>query len=235
VGRLLFESAAADGRLHAQEWRMMVTIYGNSVSGNCHKLRLLCEQLDREYRWIETDNTRGATHTPEFLAKNPNGKVPIIEMDDGRILAESNAILFYLAEGTSFLPDDAWQRAQTLSWMFFEQYSHEPYIAVARFIRGWTEVDSPRRAELPKCLDRGHAALAVMERHLAAVHWFSGAEYGIADIALFAYTHCAGDGGFDLARYPRVSDWLERVRATPRFVPMPAVSGEVAARFAIPI
>ena len=216
----------------------MITIYGNSVSGNCHKLRLLCEQLGREYRWVETDNTRGQTHTPEFLAKNPNGKVPVIELDDGRILTESNAILCWLAEGTAdsrekFFGGDAWQRAQTLSWMFFEQYSHEPYVAVARFIRGWTEADSPRRAELPKCLERGNAALSVMERHLGANPWFSGAHYGIADIALFAYTHCAADGGFDLSRYPQVSRWLERVRATPRFTPMPPVNADVAARFAL--
>jgi len=216
----------------------MITIYGNSVSGNCHKLRLFCEQLGREYRWIETDNTRGQTHTKEFLAKNPNGKVPVIELEDGRVLTESNAILCWLAESTAdsrerFFGGDAWQRAQTLSWMFFEQYSHEPYVAVARFIRGWTEPDSPRRAELPKCMERGNAALAVMEKHLSSNEWFSGAHYGIADIALFAYTHCAGDGGFDLARYPQVSRWLERVRATPRFVPMPPVNAEVAARFAI--
>jgi glutathione S-transferase len=211
----------------------MITVYGNSVSGNCHKLRLLCEQLGREYRWVETDNTRGQTHTPEFLARNPNGKVPVIELEDGRILTESNAILCWLAEGTEYLGGDAWQRAQTLSWMFFEQYSHEPYVAVARFIRGWTEADSPRRAELPKCLERGNAALAVMEKHLSAHEWFSGTHYGVADIALFAYTHCAADGGFDLSRYPQVSRWLDRVRATPRFVPMPQVKPEVAARFAI--
>jgi len=213
----------------------MITIHGNSVSGNCHKLRLLCEQLGREYRWIETDNTRGQTHTPEFLAKNPNGKVPVIELEDGRILTESNAILCWLAEGTEYFAGDAWQRAHTLSWMFFEQYSHEPYIAVARFIRGWMPDDSPRRAELPKCIERGNAALAVMEKHLASSEWFSGAHYGIADIALFAYTHCAADGGFDLARFRQVSRWLDRVRATPGFVPMPPVNAEVAARFAIGI
>lgn len=210
----------------------MITIYGNSVSGNCHKLRLACEQLGRQYRWIETDNTRGATHTPEFLAKSPNGKVPIIELEDGRILAESNAILYWLTQGTALLPEDAWQRAQALAWMFFEQYSHEPYIAVARFIRGWTQADSPRRAELPKCLERGYHALGVMEKYLAENDWFSGETYGIADIALFAYTDRAADGGFDLSRYPDVSGWLERVRATPCFVSMPAVSPEVAARFA---
>ncbi|MEO7149604.1 MAG: glutathione S-transferase family protein [Rhodanobacteraceae bacterium] len=213
----------------------MIVIYGNSVSGNCYKLRLACEQLGREYRWVETDNTRGATHTSEFLAKSPNGKVPIIELEDGRILAESNAILYWLAQRTPLLPDDSWQRAQALAWMFFEQYSHEPYIAVARFIRGWTQADSPRRAELPKCLERGYHALDVMEKHLAEHAWFTGEGYGIADIALFAYTDRAADGGFDLSRCPRVSHWLARVRATPRFAPMPHVNAEVAARFAIPV
>lgn len=205
----------------------MITIHGFSPSGNCHKVRLLLEQLGREYQWIEVDSSKGETRTPEFLAKNPNGRVPIIELDDGRVMAESNAILFWLAEGTAasrwnFLPDDRWQKAQALSWMFFEQYSHEPWIAVARFIRGWTAPDSPRRAELPKCHERGYQALAVMERHLSAHAWFTGSDYGIADIALFAYTDVAADGGFDLAPYPAIRDWLARVRKTPDFVPMPA-------------
>jgi len=210
----------------------MITVHGFCASGNCHKLRLLLDQLGRDYRWVEVDSSRGETRTPEFLAKNPNGRVPIIELDDGRVMAESNAILFWLAEGTSFLPDDSWQRAQALSWMFFEQYSHEPYIAVARFIRGWTPLDSPRRANLLELQQRGHQALAVMERHLSAAAWFSGPDYGIADIALFAYTDVAADGGFDLAAYPAVRDWLARVRATPDFIAMPAASADVAERLA---
>lgn len=211
----------------------MITVYGYSVSGNCHKLRMLLEHLGREYRWIEIDSSKGATRTPEYLAKNANGRVPIIELEDGRVLAESNAILCYLAEGTSYLPSDAWQKAQALGWMFFEQYSHEPYIAVARFIRGWTPVDSPRRAaELPRCLERGHQALAVMEKHLAGNAWFTGPEYGIADIALFAYTDVAHHGGFDLAPYPALRDWLARVRATPGFVAMPEPAAENAALLA---
>ena len=211
----------------------MITVYGMSMSGNCYKLRLLLEQLGRDYRWIEVDSARGETRTPEFLARNPNGRVPLIELEDGRVLVESNAILCWLAEGTGFVPADAWQRAQALSWMFFEQYSHEPYIAVARFIRGWTPADSPRRAELPRLRERGHQALAVMERHLQSADWFGGAAYGIADIALFAYTHCAGDGGFDLSAYPRIGAWLERVRATPGFVPMPPLDDEATARLAL--
>lgn len=209
------------------------TVYGYSPSGNCHKLRLLLEQLGQAYRWVEVDITRGMTRTPEYLAKNANGRVPMLETADGGILVESNAILWYLAEGSAFLPEDRWDRAQALRWMCFEQYSHEPYIAVARFIRGWTPLDSPRRAaELPKCLERGHAALAVMERHLSTQAWFTGQDYGIADIALFAYTDVAQHGGFDLTGYPCVRDWLARVRATPGFVAMPQPGADNAALIA---
>ena len=206
----------------------MTTVHGVSWSGNCHKLRLLLEQLGRPYRWIEVDILAGATRSPDYLARNPNGKVPMLELDDGRILVESNAILCWLCEGTPYLPADPWQRAQAMSWMFFEQYSHEPCIAVARFICGWTPPDSPRRAELPRLRERGHLALAVMERHLAAHPWFTGPDYGIADIALFAYTSVADDGGFDLSGYPALRDWLARVRATPGFVAMPAPSAQAS-------
>ena len=203
-----------------------IKVYGYSPSGNCHKLRMLLTQLGRDFTWLETDSAHGATRTPEYLAKNPNGRVPLIELDDGRTMVESNAILCWLADGTRYFGGDAWQRAQTLAWMFFEQYSHEPFVAVARFICGWTPLDSPRRADLPKLRERGHAALAVMEKHLAADAWFSSTGYGIADIALFAYTFCAGDGGFDLTRYPRIQEWLERVRAQPGFVAMPPYADE---------
>ena len=213
----------------------MITVHGFSASGNCHKVRLLLEQLGCEYRWIEVDSSKGETRTAAFLAKNPNGRVPLIELDDGRIMVESNAILYWLAEGmpaasNSFLPDDTWQKAQALSWMFFEQYSHEPYIAVARFIRGWTPADSPRRAELPQCHARGYQALGVMERHLSAQPWFTGRGYGIADIALFAYTDVAADGGFDLAPYPAIRDWLARVRKTPGFIALPDLEPDVRTR-----
>jgi glutathione S-transferase len=199
----------------------MITVYGFSPSGNCHKVRLLLQHIGCEYRWIETDSARGETRTDEYLAKNANGKVPMIELDDGRILVESNAILCYLAEGSSFLPMDAWQRAQALSWMFFEQYSHEPYIAVARFISGWTPIDSPRRADLPKLRERGHQALAVMERHLSTQAWFTGDRYGIADIALYAYSCVAEHGGIALQPYSAIRDWLARVEATSGFVGLP--------------
>jgi len=198
----------------------MITIYGKRSSGNCYKLQLLLDQLGHDYRWIEVDSARGETRTAEYLAKNPNGKVPLLELDDGRRLAESDAILCYLAEGTSYLPNDAWLRAQTLQWLFFEQYSHEPYIAVARFISLYLPADHPRRAELPQLHQQGAKALAVMEGHLASHDWLAGERYSIADIALYAYTHCAADGGFDLAVYPFVSAWLARVKAQPGHSPL---------------
>ncbi|HET6805243.1 MAG TPA: glutathione S-transferase family protein [Frateuria sp.] len=198
----------------------MITVYGMRASGNCYKLQLLLDQLGRDYRWIEVDSAHGATRTPEFLAKNPNGKVPLLELADGRRLAESDAILCYLAEGTPFWPDDAWLRAQTLQWLFFEQYSHEPCIAVARFIRGWLPAGHSRQADVPALIERGKDVLAVMERHLAGREWFVGERYGVADIALYAYTHCAGEGGFDLAPYPNILAWLARVQAQPGHTPM---------------
>ena len=198
----------------------MVTVYGMKSSGNCYKVQLLLEQLQRPYRWIEIDSANGETRTPEFLARNPNGKVPLLELDDGRHLSESNAILNFLADDTAYLPGDAWLRAQTLQWMFFEQYSHEPYIAVARFICRWLPADHARRADLPRLVERGKQALDVMEKHLSGREFFVGGGYTIADIALFAYTHCAADGGFDLAAYPAICAWLARVQAQPRFVRM---------------
>ena len=198
----------------------MLTVYGMKVSGNCYKVQLLLEQLGLPYRWIEVDSAGGETRTPEYLAKNPNGKVPLLELEPGRYLAESNAILCYLAEGSDYLPADRWQRAQVLQWLFFEQYSHEPYIAVARFINLWLAADHPRRAELPRLIERGQQALAVMEQQLASHLYIASNHYSVADIALFAYTHAAADGGFDLSAYPHIGAWLTRVRAQPRFVSM---------------
>lgn len=196
----------------------MITIHGMNASGNCYKLQLLLSQLDRPYRWNEMDLFNGATRTPEFLAKNPNGKVPLLELEDGRCLPESNAILCYLAEGTPYLPDDRWSRAQALQWLFFEQYSHEPYVAVARFIAKFLPADHPRRAELPRLRERAHQALAVMERELATRDFIVDAGYTIADIALYAYTHDAPAGGIELAGYPHVQAWLRRVESQPRFL-----------------
>jgi glutathione S-transferase len=197
----------------------MLTVYGMKASGNCYKVQLLLELLGHPYRWVEVNSAAGETRTPEFLAKNPNGRVPLIELEDGRRLPESNAILCFLAEASPFLPDDRFARAQALQWLFFEQYSHEPYIAVARFICGWLPDDHPRRAELPRLRERGHQALAVMEQHLAGQHYFVGERCTVADLALYAYTHKAADGGFDLASYPALRAWLARVEAQPGFVP----------------
>jgi glutathione S-transferase len=189
-------------------------------SGNGYKVRLLLAQLGQRYDWTELDIDAGMTHTPEFLKRNPNGRIPTLELDDGTNLAESNAILWYLAEGTPFVPADRRGRAQVLQWMFFEQYSHEPYVATPRYIVKHLSADHPRRAELPDRLARGRAALAVMEVHLATRPFFVAERYSIADIALYAYTHVAPEGGHDLAPYPNVNAWLRRVAAQPGYVPM---------------
>lgn len=200
----------------------MFTVHGMKASGNCYKVQLALEQLGLPYRWVEVDSAGGATRTPTFLAMNPNGKVPVLEVGPGRYLPESNAILSFLADGTPLWPADRWSRAQALQWMFFEQYSHEPYVAVARFIARWLPADHARRAELPRLVERGRQALAVMDRHLASTPFFAGGAYSVADIALFAYTHCAPDGGIALDDYPALRAWLDRVRAQPGFVPMAA-------------
>lgn len=204
----------------------MITFYGMSDSGNCYKLQLLMSNLGREYAWEEIDVLRGENLSPEFLALNDRGKVPVMKLEDGRTMSESNAILNYLAEGSELLPTDPWDRAKTLQWMFFEQYSHEPCIAVARFIRKFLPPDHPRRASLDALVASGNEALAAMERHLARLAWFGGERYTIADIALFAYTHVAEDGGFDLGAYPHVERWIKRVQAQPGFVPMRAPQAE---------
>jgi glutathione S-transferase len=195
-------------------------------------VRLLLEQLGRPYRWVETRSDIGATHTPEFLALNPNAKVPVLVREDGAVLTESNAMLCWLADGTPYVPADAWERAQALRWMFFEQYSHEPYVAVARFICGWTPIDSPRRADLPRLRERAHDALRVMERHLAEHPWFTGAHYGIADIALFAYTDVADHGGVRSMRIPPSTPGANACARTPRFVALPDPDPEAAALIA---
>lgn len=195
----------------------MPTVYGMKASGNCYKVQLLLEMLGQPYRWIEVNSAAGETRTPAFLARNPNGKVPLLELDDGRTLAESNAILCYLADGSPWLPADRWQRAQVLQWLFFEQYSHEPYIAVARFIVGWLPEGDARRDELPRLRERGHLALAVMEQGLRAGEFLAG-EFSVADIALYAYTHEAPMGGIALEDYPAVRAWLSRIEAQPGFV-----------------
>jgi glutathione S-transferase len=169
------------------------------------------------------DIDKGLTRTPEFLKRNPNGRIPTLELDDGTNLFESNAIMWYLAEGSRFVPATQLGRAQVLQWMFFEQYSHEPFVATPRYICRHFPADHPRRAELPARLEKGHAALRVMEGHLATRQFFVNDRYSIADIALYAYTHVAPDGGLELTDYPKVRGWLARVAAQPDYVPLAAV------------
>lgn len=198
----------------------MLRLYDYLPSGNGYKVRLLLAQRQLPFELVELDIVEGETRTPEFLAKNPNGRIPLLEVEPGTYLAESNAILFYLSDGTPFLPDDRWQRAQVLQWMCFEQYSHEPNIATVRFWVHYTELTPERRAAIEQKRPLGYAALDVMERHLATRPFFVADRYTIADIALYAYTHVADEGGFDLGRYPAVRAWLDRVRAEPRHVPI---------------
>ncbi|HUC60954.1 MAG TPA: glutathione S-transferase family protein [Alphaproteobacteria bacterium] len=198
----------------------MLTLYDNLDSGNGYKARLLLAQLALPYRRIELDIDKGETRTPAFLAKNPNGRIPTLELEDGTFLAESNAIMVYLAEGTRFLPADRVERAQALQWLFFEQYSHEPYVATPRYIIKHLGRDHARAAELPWRIERGHQALRVMETHLAGRAYFAGKRYSVADIALYAYTHVAHEGDVDIAPYARVRDWLARVAAEPGHIPI---------------
>jgi glutathione S-transferase len=188
-------------------------------SGNGYKVRLLLHQLGIPFEHVELDILAGQTRKPEFLARNPNGRIPTLELDDGTFLPESNAILWYLAEGTPFLPGERLARAQVLQWMFFEQYSHEPNVATLRF---WTHAGllEERAAFVPDKRKWGEAALDVMEGHLRERSFFAAERYTIADVALYAYTHVAHEGGFDLSSRPAVRAWLDRVAAQPRHVPI---------------
>ena len=198
----------------------MLKVYGDVWSGNCYKVKLALTQLGLPYQWVPVDIMKNESRTPEFLAKNPNGRVPTLELDDGTCLAESNAILWYLGEGTPLVPAPRFERAQALQWMFFEQYSHEPNIATSRYIIRYLGNPPERREALAARVEPGYAALGVMEGHLKAREWFVGASYSIADIALYAYTHCAGEGGFDLARFPAIRGWLARVKSQPSHATM---------------
>jgi glutathione S-transferase len=193
-------------------------LYNVAYSGNSYKVRLLLAHLGISCEIVEVDILTGASRTPDFLKINPNGRTPVLD-EDGFILAESNAILAYLARGTRYLPDDRKAWAWVFQWMFFEQYSHEPYIATSRF---WLQhkPDSPERAVILQARrDGGWAALRIMEAHLARNSFFVGG-YSIADIALFAYTHVAHEGGFPLDEFPQIRAWIERVKAQPGFVPL---------------
>jgi glutathione S-transferase len=195
-------------------------VYGDTLSGNCYKVKLLASILGIDHEWVHVDILKGESRTPAFLAMNPNGRVPLLVLDDGRCLWESNAIINYLAGGTSLLPDDEYQRAQALQWQFFEQYSHEPYIAVARFIAVYLGLPEDRRDEYESRREGGVRALSIMDQHLARQPYFTGDLLSVADISLYAYTHVAPEGGFELDEFSNVTDWLTRVSGTPGYVGM---------------
>ncbi len=194
----------------------MLTVYGDIRSGNCLKVRWLLDRMGQDYQWIETDVMSGITRSPEFLKMNPAGQLPTAVLADGRSLAQSNAILVHMSEGSDWIPPDAYDRARMFEWLFWEQYSHEPYIAVARFQRALL---GKRGDEIePRLMERGHAALARMEAALAETDWLAGAAPTIADLSLVAYTRVAPEGGFDLAPYPAVRAWIARVEDAFRIV-----------------
>ena len=196
--------------------------YGDSKSGNCYKLQLLCAEMGTDYIWEEVDILAGDTRTAEFLSKNPNGKIPLLELPDGRFIAESNAILCYLADGSEFFSGDAYARAEVLQWMFFEQYSHEPNIATSRFIVKYLGNPADKQAALEEKRAAGYKALDVMEEKLTASLFLTGNRFNIADIALYAYTHVADEGGFDLALFSGINAWMDRIKSRDGYVAMQA-------------
>lgn len=199
----------------------MLKLYGMSGSGNCYKPVLLMAHLGLRHEWVEVDVIGGGTRRPEFLALNPNGKVPLLEVEPGKTLSESNAMLCYLADGSDWLPKERWARAKVMEWLFFEQYSHEPAIATVRY---WVKYLGKRRLwrdKIAQTMEKGHAALRVMEQRLGRSPWLAGAQPTVADIALYAYTHVAHQGGYEMDRYPAIQRWLARVAALPNHVVMP--------------
>ncbi len=198
----------------------MYKVYGDYNSGNCYKIKLMLNLLGAEYEWIPVDILKGETETEAFLAKNPNGKIPVLELEDGTCLWESNAILNFLAEGTPYLLTEPRLRTQMLQWQFFEQYSHEPTLAVARFIQFYLGMPEERMEEYHSLHRRGNKALKVMEQQLLRTPFLVGDSFSIADIALYAYTHVADQGGFDLAQFPAIRAWLARVKQQPGYVGM---------------
>jgi len=195
-------------------------LYDFLDSGNGYKVRLLLHLLDIQYTLQEVDILKGESRTPEFLKKNPNGRIPLLEVEPGKFLAESNAMLCFLAEGTPYMPTDPWERALVLQWMFFEQYSHEPNIATPRFWLRHTEMDDARRAMLETKQAQGRHALGLMEEHLTRHVYLVGEIFSIADIALYAYTHVAHQGGFDMRPYRALKAWMDRIQIQPRHIPM---------------
>ncbi|MEZ5489974.1 MAG: glutathione S-transferase family protein [Gammaproteobacteria bacterium] len=199
----------------------MYRVYGDLLSGNCYKIKLILEFLSLPYSWQHLDILAGETQVDTFLAINSNGKVPVLQISEGEFLSESNAILNFLAEGSDWLPDTGLLRARILQWQFFEQYSHEPYIAVARYLNRYLGLPDARLDEYRSKQQGGHKALAVMERQLKDSAYLVGDRPSIADISLYAYTHVAHEGGFDLSDYPAIKGWLDRFSNLPGYVAMP--------------
>lgn len=199
----------------------MHTLYGNAISGNCWKPAFMLRQRGLPFRWVEIDILKRQTRTPEFLALNPNGRVPLLQLPDGRLLAESNAMLLHLGEGTAWLPRDAYDRAKVYEWLFFEQYNHEPAIATVRFWVAYLGKREEWRDKIAETMVKGYAALGVMEAQLGRTPFLAGPLPTLADVALYAYTHVAGEGGYRLDEYPAVRTWLGRFAALPGFVGMP--------------
>jgi len=195
-------------------------IYGDIQSGNCYKIKLLCSLLQIEHQWLHLDILAGDTQQATFLTKNPSGKIPLLELPDGRCLSESNAIVNFLAAGSSLLPCDTYDLAKVQQWQFFEQYSHEPYIAVARFIAKYLGLPDDRLAEYNAKQQGGNKALTVMEKQLSQTPYLIGKQLTAADVTLYAYTHVAEEGGFDLTQYPAIKTWLTRIENTPNYLPM---------------
>ncbi len=193
-------------------------LYNSDVSGNCYKVRLLLAHLGLEYETVEMSVVDRSNRQDVLGELNPGLRIPTLVLDDGRPLAESNAILWYFGDGTAYVPTDPYERAQVLQWQFFEQYSHEPNIAVARFWITYTGTPERYEAELPARMKGGYAALDAMERHLAGCTFLVSERYSLADISLYAYTHVAHEGGFDLDPYPATRAWLDRVAAQPGHV-----------------
>ena len=193
-------------------------IYGDYQSGNCYKIALTAALLNIEHQWIDIDILAGDTKKADFLALNPNGKIPLLVLDDGRTLSESNAIINYLAHGSQLASNDAFVTAKIQQWQFFEQYSHEPYVAVARFINKYLGLPQERLTEYQAKQAGGNKALAIMEQQLTRTPYLVGEQLTLADISLFAYTHVAEEGGFDLTQYPAIQAWIKRIEQQPQFL-----------------
>ena len=197
-----------------------MTIYGDTYSGNCYKLKLICALLSIEHEWIAVDILKGETRDESFLALNPNGQIPVCVTAAGEVLTESNAILYYLARDSHYWPQDRLEQTRVLEWQFFEQYTHEPTIAVARFIKFYQDMPEDRKTEYQARLKAGYRALGIMEQQLEKSDYLVGDNCSTADISLFAYTHVAPEGGFELSKFPAIVAWIERIEGLDGFVSM---------------